>query len=71
MQIAQVTQSSDTNWNILIGLAIRNDRKEFLEALQMLSITFSEKYLPKLLLKLGLNDNKELIKIVIIAYKNV
>lgn len=71
MQVAQVTQSSDTNWNILIGLAIRNDRKEFLEALQMLSITFSEKYLPKLLLKLGLNDNKELIKIVIIAYKNV
>ncbi|KRT83860.1 hypothetical protein AMK59_4441 [Oryctes borbonicus] len=64
MKAAQVARSSDTNWHILIGLAAKGDTTEFMKASETLSLVFNEEYFIKTVMKLGLINSEELIRVI-------
>lgn len=64
MKMAHITPSSDTNWNIILGLASRGDMREFKQFFETANIEFNEEYFIEVVTKLGLSDCEDLIKMV-------
>ncbi|GJQ88511.1 hypothetical protein Trydic_g15429 [Trypoxylus dichotomus] len=64
MKAAHVARSSDTNWHILIGLAAKGDDVEFTKTIDTVSLLLNEEYFIRIIMKLGLSNNEELVKVV-------